>query len=123
MNSSEILKKGYDAFTGGKDFDIPDFESVKLTYLDGGSSRNLRQCMFYIKKNRGTSYNALDKKGRIVRKFMAFLIDPIVCAQNNIDSNFTTALDELYELNKERDRLRRRITDLEAKLIELETGK
>ena len=54
---------------------------------------------------------------------MAFLIDPIVCAQNNIDNNFTTALDELYELNKERDRLRRRITDLEAKLIELETGK
>ena len=123
MNSSEILKNGYESFKSDKDFEVPDFESVKLTYLGGGNSRNLRQCMFYIKKNRGTSYNALDKKGRIVRKFMAFLIDPIVCAQNNIDSNFTTALDELYELNKERDRLRKRITDLEARFIELENGK
>ena len=119
MNARELLG-GYDEFIAGREFEVPLFEKVKLTYLAGGASRNLRQCMFYIKKNRGTSYAALDKKGRAVRKLMGFLVDPIVCQQNNIDSNFTTALEELYELNKEHDRLKRRITELEAAISEAE---
>ena len=122
MDASKILASGYDEFIREKGRpELKDFESVKISgFSYGGDSRNLRQCLFQIKKNRGISYAVLDKKGRIVRKITGFLIDPIVCAQNNIDSNFTSALEELYRLNRERDRLSRKITELENRLAELE---
>ena len=125
MNASKILASGYDELIREKGrAEIEDFESVRISgFSYGGDSRNLRQCLFQIKRNRGTTYAALDKKGRIVRKFMGFLIGPIVCAQNNIDSNFTSALEELYRLNRERDRLSRKISDLENRLAELERAR
>lgn len=116
-----ILKERFEnSDVGYGSIEIPPFDIVPLPYVNEGKARNLRQCMFYIKRNRGTSYNGLDKKGRIVRKFLSFLVDPIVCKQNGIDNHYTEALSELYRLNKERAMLHNRINELEAKLTQME---
>ena len=106
--------------------DLPDvkvepFDSVPLSYQNEGTTGSIKHCVNYIRKNRGVSYTGLDKKGRIVRKFTAFMIDPIVRDQNNIDDKFTVALLELFKLYKERESLYNRINALEAEIVRLES--
>lgn len=99
---------------------IPVFDSIPLEHANEGNLR-LRQCIHYINNHTGISYLGMGKKAKIVYKFMRFIVDTIVAQQNSIDSNLTTALNELYKLNKQKRALHDRINELEARIVALET--
>jgi len=106
--------------------DLPDiriepFDAVPVSYQNEGTAGSIKHCVEYIRKNRGITYNGIGKKGRIVRKFLSFWVDPMVAQQNNIDRNFTVALLELFKLYRERETLYNRINALEAEVCRLES--
>ena len=122
MDARKVLNDRYEASKKDlPDIKIEPFDSVPVSFQNEGTTGSLKHCVNHIRKNRGISYNCLDKKGSIVRKFLAFWIDPMVGQQNNIDDKFTIALLELFKLYKEREALYNRINALEAKICKLES--
>lgn len=118
---SELDRRYDEAKSTLPDVKVEPFESVPLSYQNEGTAGSIKHCVDYIRNNRGISYNNIGKKGKIVRKFTAFYIDPMVGAQNNIDAKFTTALLHLFKLYKERENLYNRINALEARICKLES--
>lgn len=122
MDPRETLKNRYEASAvKSAEVKLPVFDSVPLEYINESGAGRLRQCIHYIQNHTGISYNGIGKKGKIVYKFMRFIVDPIVAQQNGLDGNITVALTEFYKLNKQRTKLHNRVNELEAKLAALES--
>lgn len=101
---------------------IEPLESVPLLYKNEGRGQKLTEAIEYINRNNGINLNAIiGKKGRIVNKFMGFIVTPLIAKQNNLDTRFTVAFNELARLNQQKAELYNRISELEAKLVSLES--
>ena len=121
MDPRSILKERFEnsSIEAGS-VKIPVLDSVPLEHVSDSNLR-IRQCIHYINNHTGISYLGMGKKAKVVYKFMRFIVDTIVAQQNSIDSNLTTALNELYKLNKQKHALHDRINKLEARIVALET--
>lgn len=122
MDPRQTIKDRFEnASAGINPVAVPSIDQVPVEYVNEGRTQGLRQCLHYIDTHSGISYLGMGRKGKIVYKFMRFIVDVIVSQQNSLDSNIAVSMRELYRLNRERVALHNRVNELEARLVALES--
>lgn len=121
MDARKILEERYEnSEIKNTPVDVPSFLAIPVRYMGGDHAYNLRQDMNYINKHKGFSIDTVGKKGKLVYKFMGFIVAPIVAKQNEFNAKYKVALKELYRLKNQRVQLYNRLNELEAKIAALE---
>ncbi len=96
------------------DISVPDFESVPLF------GENQDAYMEYIRSNSILNSNPSNVIGRFMRKLNWFWYRPLFTNQDSVNSSIRTALEDLYRANLRKQELINKVSELEARLLELE---
>lgn len=121
MDARKILKERYEqSEVKNSVVSVPSFLTIPVRFLGGNRSFNLKQDINYINKHSAIRLDNLGKKAKVVLKLMGFIVIPIVAKQNELNSKYKVALNELHKLKCQRVQLYNRLSELEAKITALE---